>query len=111
MKCFIIHVVLRAARRIKLAMANAASTLQLHMTRFVNFMNFTKAYLKKNNPIKIFINQTVAYFKELAGVRKKLKRIQNRINYERYKLKKTELILAQNQDHVFLKGRSLNQTR
>ena len=41
----------------------------------------------------------------------KLKKIQYRINYEKYKLKKTELILAQNSEHVFLKGRSLNQTR
>ena len=44
-------------------------------------------------------------------VKQKIKKIENRINYEKYKLKKTELILAQNSEHVFLKGRSLNQTR
>ncbi len=74
-------------------------------------MNFTKAYLKKSNPIKIFLTKAVTCIKELATVRKKLRNIENRIRYEKYRLKKTELILAQNSDHVFLKGRSLNQTR
>lgn len=57
------------------------------------------------------IVQTIAYFQELFSLKQKLKKIQYRINYEKYKLKKTELILAQNSEHVFLKGRSLNQTR
>ena len=74
-------------------------------------MNFTRAFLKKNNPIKIFIASTLAYIKDIATVKQKLKKIEYRINYEKYKLKKTELILAQNSEHVFLKGRSLNQTR
>ena len=57
------------------------------------------------------IQGTVTYINELLNVKKKLKKIEYRINYERYKLKKTELILAQNSEHVFLRGRSLNQTR
>lgn len=94
-----------------MAKANAAATLQLNIKRFNNFLNFTRAYLKKNNPIKLFVNNTVTYFRELVTVNQKLKKIENRIIYEKYKLKKTELILAQNSEHVFLKGRSLNQTR
>ncbi len=94
-----------------MAKANAAATLQLNIKRFNNFLNFTRAYLKKNNPIKLIVNNTVTYFRELATVNQKLKKIENRIIYEKYKLKKTELILAQNSEHVFLKGRSLNQTR
>lgn len=94
-----------------MAKPNAAATLQKNIMRYRNFLNFTKAYLKKNNPIKIIINGTITYIKELATVKQKLKKIEYRINYEKYKLKKTELILAQNSDHVFLQGRSLNQTR
>ncbi len=94
-----------------MAKANAAATLQVHIKRFNNFLNFTRVYLKKNNPIKLLVNNTVTYFRELATVNQKLKKIENRIIYEKYKLKKTELILAQNSEHVFLKGRSLNQTR
>ena len=42
------------------------------------------------------IQGTVTYINELLNVKKKLKKIEYYINYERYKLKKTELILAQN---------------
>ncbi len=94
-----------------MAKPSAAATLQKNIIRYKNFLNFTRAYLKKNNPIKVVINGTIAYIKDLATVKQKLKKIEYRINYEKYKLKKTELILAQNSDHVFLQGRSLNQTR
>lgn len=94
-----------------MAKPSAAASLQKNMIRYINFLNFTKAYLKKNNPIKILVNSTITYIKELATIKQKLKKIEYRINYEKYKLKKTELILAQNSDHVFLHGRSLNQTR
>lgn len=94
-----------------MAKPKAKATLQLHINRVRNFLNFTRAFLKKNNPIKIFIASTLAYIKDIATVKQKLKKIEYRINYEKYKLKKTELILAQNSEHVFLKGRSLNQTR
>ncbi len=94
-----------------MAKPTMAATLQTHIKRIINFLNFTKAYLKKNNPVKKFLVGSKTYFQELIGVKQKLKKIKNRINYEKYKLKKTELILAQNTEHVFLRGRSLNQTR
>lgn len=88
-----------------------AEKLQVQKKRLKNFLVFTQSYLKKNNPIKKLIEKTVATYKELTSLKKKLKKIEYRINYEKYKLKKTELILAQNSDHLFLRGRSLNQTR
>lgn len=94
-----------------MAKPTAAAKLQFHINRLKNFLNFTKAYLKKKNPVKTFIKQTISTVQELITVKDKLKNIERRINYEKYKLKKTELILAQNSEHVFLKGRSLNQTR
>lgn len=94
-----------------MAKPTAAAALQLHINRLVNFLNFTKVFLKRNNPIKTMVQSTIAYFQELFTINQKLKKIQYRINYEKYKLKKTELVLAQNSEHVFLKGRSLNQTR
>ena len=92
-------------------MQSTSDILELQMRQMRNFMGFAIAYLKKKNPIKMAIEGTTAYFQELLSMNKKLLRIQNRINYERYKLKKTELILAQNSEHVFLKGRQINQTR
>lgn len=94
-----------------MAKPTAAATLQVNIKRCLNFLNYLRAYLKKKNPVKMAIQGTVTYINELLNVKKKLKKIEYRINYERYKLKKTELILAQNSEHVFLRGRSLNQTR
>ncbi len=94
-----------------MAKASAAASLQNQIYKFIGFMNFMVAYIKKKNPIKHVLSNTVSYVKELATMKKKLKRIQNMINYEKYKYKKTELILAQNQEHFFLNGRSINQTR
>ena len=91
-------------------MANQ-SAIELQIRHFQNFMGFTAAYLRRNNPIKLIFEGTKNYFQELLTMNQKLLKIQNRINYERYKLKKTELILAQNSEHVFLKGRQINQTR
>ena len=90
---------------------SASAAIELHVKHMRNFMGFTAAFLKKNNPVKMIIEGTAAYVQELLTMNKKLERIKNRINYERYKLKKTELILAQNSEHVFLRGRSINQTR
>ncbi len=94
-----------------MAKPTMAAQLQSHINRLRNFLNFTRAFLKKKNPIKVFITQTIASCKELISIKQKLKKIEYRLNYEKYKLKKTELILAQNSEHVFLRGRSLNQTR
>ena len=94
-----------------MANSQTMATLQVHINRIRNFLNFTKAFLKKRNPIKLFLTEFIASVKDLCTVKTKLKKIKFRINYERYKLKKTELILAQNSEHVFLKGRQLNQTR
>ena len=85
--------------------------LQIRIKRFKNFLSFTKSYIKKNNPIKKFLAKLIDIYTEITTFKKKLKKIENRLNYERYKLKKTELILAQNSDHVFLRGKSLDSTR
>ena len=74
-------------------------------------MNFVIAFIRKKAKPMASIAEAITSFQELLSLKKKLKKIEYRINYEKYKLKKTELILAQNQDHVFIKGRKLNQTR
>ena len=94
-----------------MAKQNAQATLQKKVDQYKNFLNYMVAYFKKNNPIRNMIEGMVTYVRDLTTVQQKIKKIQYRVNYERYKLKKTELILAQNSEHVFLKGRSLNQTR
>ena len=57
-----------------MAKPSAAATLQKNIMRCKNFLNFTKAYLKKNNPIKIVVNGGITDIKELAHVKQKLKK-------------------------------------
>lgn len=94
-----------------MAKQSASELIGLKIRQFQNFMGFTAAYLRKNNPMVLVTQSTLAAVQELLTVNQKLTRIKNRINFETYKLKKTELILAQNSEHVFLRGRSINQTR
>ncbi len=93
-----------------MAKANTMTSLQLHIRRALNYIGYFPKFIKRKNPIGQLAKQ-ILVVKELFFVQQKLKRIQNRINYEKYKLKKTELILAQNQDHLFIKGRKINQIR
>lgn len=74
-------------------------------------MNFLVAFLRRKAKPADMIAQALNSIQELVNINKMKKKIAYRINYEKYKLKKTELILAQNQDHVFIKGRRLNQIR
>ena len=111
MNCFSINVVLSKQGEQTLAKASPAAAIQLQIHKAIGFINFMFVYIKKKNPIKMCINSTITYIKELATMQKKLKKIKNLINYEKYKYKKTELILAQNTEHFFLTGRSINQTR
>lgn len=94
-----------------MAKSGAAALLQFKIQKIIGFLNFTIVFLKKKNPIKVFIKNIVENAKEIALANKKLKKIQDAIIMEKYKYKKTELILAQNSDHFFVAGRKIDQRR
>ena len=94
-----------------MANTSAMANLQANKKKFFNYMNFVIAFIRKKAKPMASLAEAINSVQELFSLKKKLKKIEYRINYEKYKLKKTELILAQNQDHVFIKGRKLNQTR
>ena len=94
-------------------MAKAAmiTSLQDKQKKLINFLEYMVNFLKKKKPIQTCITNSIEYVKELLSIKEKQKKIAQRLNYEKYKLKKTELILAQNSEHVFLRGKSINQIR
>ena len=49
--------------------------------------------------------------KDFLTMKKKLKMAQYRLNYHRHQLQKMEQLIAENNDHSFLKGKNLNETR
>ena len=85
--------------------------IQIHIKRMINFCQFAKAYIIKNNPIKIMIETVHGQLKDFLTFDKKMKMAKYRVNYQRYKLDQMQKLIAQNNEHVFLKGRTLNETR
>ena len=94
-------------------MAKAAmmTTLQDKQKKLTDFLKYMVNFLIKKKPIQTCIHNSIEYVKDLLSIKEKQKKIAQRLNYEKYKLKKTELILAQNSEHVFLRGKSINQIR
>ena len=56
-------------------------------------------------------NYLVGILKDFLTMNKKLKIAKFKVNYQMYKLNQMEQLIAENNEHVFLKGQKLNQTR
>ncbi len=86
-------------------------TIQTNIKRVKNFIGFAKSYLVRKNPVKAFINETVAMIKDMLSITKKRKLAKYRLNYQMYKLNQMEKLIAANNDHVFLRGNKFNEMR
>lgn len=85
--------------------------LQDNVKRFVNFMNFARSFFKRKNPFKALIASLVSSLKEMLTIRQKLKMAKYRVNYHKHQLYKMENLIAESNEHTFLKGKNLNETR
>ena len=86
-------------------------TVALQTRRFINFINFARHFLRRQNFVASIQQAVVAIFKDIFTVKKKLKMAQYRVNYQHYKLRQMEQLIAENNEHVFLKGNKLNELR
>lgn len=91
--------------------ASMAMLLTNQYQQIVGYCRFILTFIKKKNPIKNCIKSILTAINDLITVNKKLQNIQKAIMVEKYKYKKTELILAQNTDHFFVAGRTIDQKR
>lgn len=85
--------------------------LQSNLKRLVNFMNFARSFFKRNNPFKALAVSLLTSLKEMLTIRQKLKMAKYRVNYHKHQLYKMESLIAENNEHTFLKGKNLNETR
>ncbi len=88
-----------------------AEALQTNFKRLMNFFAYTRNYFVKKNPIKAMADDFVAGLKDALTIRKKLKMAEYRLNYHKYQFNKMEALIAENNQHNFLKGKNLDQTR
>ena len=94
-----------------LEQAIIGQTFKLNLQKMINFLQFSRSFLVKRNPIKSVLSDLIASLKEFLTLNKKLKMARYRVNYQKYKLSQMEQLIAQNNEHVFLRGRTINETR
>ena len=85
--------------------------LQDNIRRLVNFLNFAQSFFKRKNPFKALAMSLITSLKEMLTIRQKLKMAKYRVNYHKHQLYKMESLIAESNEHTFLKGKNLNETR
>ena len=86
-------------------------TLEMNIKRLIDFLIYSKNFLIRKNPVKSLKNSIIDGLKDFLTMKKKLKMAQYRLNYHRHQLHKMEQLIAENNEHNFLKGKNLNETR
>lgn len=86
-------------------------TLNLNLQKLLSFLRFAKSFLVRKNPLKTITKQFEAGLKDFLTMNKKIKMARYRLSYQKHKLAQMEQLIAQSNDHVFLKGKTLNETR
>lgn len=86
-------------------------TLEMNIKRIVDFLIYSKNFLIRKNPIKAMSQSVVEMIKDFLTMNKKRKMAQYRLNYHRHQFQKMEQLIAENNQHTFLRGNNLNETR
>lgn len=86
-------------------------TLQTNYQRLISFFNFARNFIRKTNPLKALRQGFVETVKDFLTMNKKLRMSRYRLNYHRHQLQKMESLIAENNEHTFLKGRKINHIR
>lgn len=86
-------------------------TLEKNIKRLIDLLIYSKNFIIRKNPFKAFADYVVEGLKDFLTMKKKLKMAQYRLNYHRHQLSKMEQLIAENNQHSFLKGQNLNETR
>lgn len=86
-------------------------TLQTNFHRFMNFLGFAKAFFIRRNPFVTMGKEFAKYLKDFLLIRKKLKIAQYKVAYHSTQFRKMESLIAENNEHAFLRGQKINQVR
>ena len=86
-------------------------TLEMNIKRLLDFLIYSKNFLIRKNPIKAMSDSFMEGIREILTINKKRKMAQYRLNYHRHQFQKMEQLIAENNQHTFLRGNNLNETR
>lgn len=85
--------------------------IRANIKRIKTFFNYSKNYLKRNNPVKLFKKELIAGLKDALSINKKRKMIKYKLKYQMRQLNQMEKLIAQNNEHTFLRGNKFNEMR
>lgn len=77
----------------------------------MNFLGFARGFIRRRNPLKMFTQEFVEGIKDFLTMNKKLRMSRYRLNYHRHQFHKMESLIAENNEHTFLKGKNINEVR
>ena len=86
-------------------------TLETNFRRFRNFLGYSQGFIRRHNPIKVLTKGFVEICKSMLTINKKIKMSKYRLSYHRHQLYKMESLIAENNQHAFLRGRNINEVR
>ena len=86
-------------------------SIKASIKRLKTFLNYSKNYLKRNNPLKVLQKNIVAGLKDALSINKKRKMIKYKLRYQMHQLNQMEKLIAQNNEHTFLRGNKFNEMR
>lgn len=86
-------------------------TLEMNVKRFLDFAIYSRNFLIRKNPFRAMVNSLIENLKDFLTMNKKRKMANYRLNYHMHQFKKMEQLIAENNQHSFLKGNNLNETR
>ena len=87
------------------------AALTTNLQKIINFFGYLMAYLRKHNPLQIFLAEITTMLKEYLTMNRKRKMAKYRLNYQMYKLNQMEQLIAENNEHVFLRGNRIDLQR
>ena len=79
--------------------------------RNLNGDNIHTIDIGDDTEFKALLISLLTSLKEMLTIRQKLKMAKYRVNYHKHQLYKMENLIAESNEHTFLKGRNLNETR
>ena len=85
--------------------------IKAHLKRLKTFLNYSKNYLIRNNPVKIIKKELIAGLKDALSINKKRKMVRYKLKYQMHQLNQMEKLIAQNNEHAFLRGNKFNEMR
>jgi hypothetical protein len=77
----------------------------------MNFLGFARSFFIRKNPFVAMGAEFSAIIKDFLTIKKKMRMAHYRVVYHSNQLHKMERLIAENNEHSFLRGKKINEVR